>query len=357
MSETPVMSVRVPGLVVDPLLEALTRQLMMKSRDARPASAKAVHALVDLIDRDRPAAAAALGVELDPDEGLATAARSPEPARGHPRPPSADVTQQRYIAPAKRAASVDPPADLVASITAETAQIAPVWSRRARLAIAAGAVLAVLVALILTLRSQRPVAPTPPAPPRASTIAVTPSIDAGIAEPLAPAEPLARTPDEASGEPPAKSVAKPSRLAARSSAVNKPLPPPGTPAIEPPPPVAAPDPPAPAVDLMLLPPPATSASAPWAAPETPVAVSASAPAPSALQLMGPASAATVARLYSTVGKELKALDNARGSAATADLWLLYLRVRINDVIADPVKRAEADLLLHHLDDQVIQRSR
>ncbi|HET9623197.1 MAG TPA: serine/threonine-protein kinase, partial [Kofleriaceae bacterium] len=63
--DTPVMSVRVPGLVVDPLLEAFTRKLMMKARDDRPASAAAARDLIDLIDRDRPAAAAALGVALD----------------------------------------------------------------------------------------------------------------------------------------------------------------------------------------------------------------------------------------------------------------------------------------------------
>ncbi|HZJ66022.1 MAG TPA: hypothetical protein VFD36_21095, partial [Kofleriaceae bacterium] len=70
----------------------------------------------------------------------------------------------------------------------------------------------------------------------------------------------------------------------------------------------------------------------------------------------PATPAGVAQLYSTVGKQLKALDQARGSAATADLWPLYLRVRINDVIANPVKCAEADALLRHLDDEIGRRS-
>src|SRR5262245_12208337 len=65
LADTPIMSVRVPGLIVDPLLEALTRKLMMKSRDARPPTARAARELVDLIDRNRPAAAAALDIPLD----------------------------------------------------------------------------------------------------------------------------------------------------------------------------------------------------------------------------------------------------------------------------------------------------
>src|SRR5262245_6608869 len=52
--DTPIMSERVPGLRVDPLLEALTRKLMMKSRDARPQTARAARELVDLIHRHRP---------------------------------------------------------------------------------------------------------------------------------------------------------------------------------------------------------------------------------------------------------------------------------------------------------------
>jgi serine/threonine protein kinase len=53
---------RVPYLEVDPLLEAFARRLMAKKRNARPATAKAARELLDLIDRDRPAAAVALGM-------------------------------------------------------------------------------------------------------------------------------------------------------------------------------------------------------------------------------------------------------------------------------------------------------
>jgi serine/threonine-protein kinase len=84
--ETPVMSVRVPGLQVDPLLEAFTRKLMMKARDARPGSARAARHLIELIDRDRPTAAAALGVAHVAVPASSLGAAPPPPASGV-RPP------------------------------------------------------------------------------------------------------------------------------------------------------------------------------------------------------------------------------------------------------------------------------
>ena len=69
--DPPPIAERAPGVDADPLLEAFARKLMAKRRDARPATAKAARELLDLIERDRPAAAAALGVTL------ATVARAP----------------------------------------------------------------------------------------------------------------------------------------------------------------------------------------------------------------------------------------------------------------------------------------
>ena len=62
--EVPPMKLRAPGVRVDPLLEALTRTLMAKRPDDRPASARAVRELLDLISTDREAAASALGIAL-----------------------------------------------------------------------------------------------------------------------------------------------------------------------------------------------------------------------------------------------------------------------------------------------------
>lgn len=86
--DTPAMSQRAPGLTFDPLLEALTRRLMSKSREARPESAAATRLLIDLIVRDRPAAAAALDTTLPAGRRsiprIATAApATPPPPIGH----------------------------------------------------------------------------------------------------------------------------------------------------------------------------------------------------------------------------------------------------------------------------------
>jgi hypothetical protein len=70
----------------------------------------------------------------------------------------------------------------------------------------------------------------------------------------------------------------------------------------------------------------------------------------------PLTAAGVAQLYASVGRQLKALDEAHGSSATATLWPLYLRIHINDVISDPSKLADTSTLLYHLEDQVSRRS-
>jgi serine/threonine protein kinase len=99
LSETPVMAVRVPGLVVDRMLEGLTRKLMMKSRDARPESARAVRELLDLIERDRRAAAAALGIAVS-ERGAALT----EPVGAQPTPaqwsPEAATARMKPTPPA-----------------------------------------------------------------------------------------------------------------------------------------------------------------------------------------------------------------------------------------------------------------
>ncbi|HWO18088.1 MAG TPA: protein kinase [Kofleriaceae bacterium] len=63
--DPPPIAQRVHGLEVDPLLEAFARRLMAKRRDHRFPTAKHARELLDTIERDRAAAAAALGVPLD----------------------------------------------------------------------------------------------------------------------------------------------------------------------------------------------------------------------------------------------------------------------------------------------------
>jgi tRNA A-37 threonylcarbamoyl transferase component Bud32 len=75
----PPVAERAPGVVVDPLLEALALRLMAKRPEERLSSAQEVRRLVKLARSDRAAALAALGVAPRPDSDLQTvpAARSP----------------------------------------------------------------------------------------------------------------------------------------------------------------------------------------------------------------------------------------------------------------------------------------
>ncbi|HSS02954.1 MAG TPA: protein kinase [Kofleriaceae bacterium] len=393
LADTPVMSVRVPGLQVDPLLEALTRKLMMKSRDARPPSARAVRELIDLIERDRLAAAATLGVVLEHERatsrGLADSMAIPQLLPERPQssryvlsgPVATDPTQLAMdsaaitgLRPASMHAtaalsephqapwaSAPPPREMSSLRIApwvDTEQMPPVASRHRALAVAAVAGLFVIAALILAIRTRGGPAPTPtatilpalPAAPRdAGADAAQPSPMASVPEPPF-SEPVATEPPLV--EPPGRTVAKPARAAARPAAPGKASP--AAPSVEPP--RAEPAPPAVAAVEPPVQAPAASPIADDKPTESHLELS-PVHAPPPAQANAPATPASVAQLYAAVGKQLKALDQARGSAATADLWLLYLRVRINDVIANPVKCAEAEALLRHLDDEVVRRSR
>ncbi|MGN6105236.1 MAG: protein kinase domain-containing protein [Kofleriaceae bacterium] len=103
--DPPLISQRVPYLEVDPLLEALSRRLMAKKRESRPATAKAARELLDLIERDRAAAAAALGVPLD--IGVREAQVTQPVAAQRPHPPSEPPPLAFESQPAPRTARVD----------------------------------------------------------------------------------------------------------------------------------------------------------------------------------------------------------------------------------------------------------
>ncbi|HSN27302.1 MAG TPA: serine/threonine-protein kinase [Kofleriaceae bacterium] len=65
--DPPYIADRVPGLAVDPLLEAFARKLMARRPDARFASAHEALAVLQLLDRgDRESAAALLGLRREP---------------------------------------------------------------------------------------------------------------------------------------------------------------------------------------------------------------------------------------------------------------------------------------------------
>ncbi|HEU4730690.1 MAG TPA: serine/threonine-protein kinase, partial [Kofleriaceae bacterium] len=194
---------RVPYLEVDPLLEAFARRLMEKKPKARPATAKAARELLDLIARDRAAAAAALGVPLElcgraPAETtpLPPAARAKIDADGAARtrrlratpsptepmePPLASLVPTtpplrpppEVLAPmpvaysARRADSQPVPSPVIAHETSVRAPLSwpgtPLLHRRRSMIIAAVAVgtVVLVVALVARLGAKKPAPPDP----------------------------------------------------------------------------------------------------------------------------------------------------------------------------------------------------
>jgi serine/threonine protein kinase len=95
MLDPPPMSRRVPDLSVDPLLEAFTRRLMERDRDRRPANAREARDLLDLIERDRKAAAVLLSVSNDaPMSKVMTVPRLPSVAEGSSRNSQSSMERQ-----------------------------------------------------------------------------------------------------------------------------------------------------------------------------------------------------------------------------------------------------------------------
>jgi serine/threonine-protein kinase len=94
--EIPPMKQRAPDADVDPLLEAFTRTLLARSRDARPPTARAARLLLEQIERDRPEAARQLGVEGEPASAQRAPAKAPPGAgdRLATRPLGSQATRQ-----------------------------------------------------------------------------------------------------------------------------------------------------------------------------------------------------------------------------------------------------------------------
>src|SRR5262249_21979494 len=151
-------------LEVDPLLEAFARRLMAKKRDQRPANAKVARELLDLIERDRPAAAAALGVSLDvarmPQTTAPLAARQSGEA-----PPLASPGAVRRSATA-------PSHERAAYIATEAAWIAPVRRSRGWIVAAIGGAAAIGVAAFALTRSGGSSEPAKPSEPIAQPVPV-----------------------------------------------------------------------------------------------------------------------------------------------------------------------------------------
>ena len=140
MLDPPPISVRVPYLEVDPLLEAFARRMMLKKRDARPATAKVALVLLDKIANDRDAAAAELGVPREvvrtprSTEPVQTRHASndddgtfPPPLRGESKAPTmTNAVAVRTMTPAKGVELAREP-DTFASIPVEVHKPKRIW--------------------------------------------------------------------------------------------------------------------------------------------------------------------------------------------------------------------------------------
>ncbi|HEY1552840.1 MAG TPA: protein kinase [Kofleriaceae bacterium] len=183
MLDPPPISVRVPYLEVDPLLEAYARRLMAKSRDARPPTAKVARELLDLIEKDRAAAAAALGVPLaatrEPRTTEPVAPRNlddsfegtfPPPIREQLRTPPQAPPMSNAVARSERSIATD---------VAEPLE--PPRKRRGLLIGAAVGGVGLVVVLGLVLSSHEP--PAPKIPEQPTAIVNPPVVTAHVEQP------------------------------------------------------------------------------------------------------------------------------------------------------------------------------
>jgi serine/threonine protein kinase len=320
--DPPLISERVPYLDVDPLLEAFARRLLAKKRDNRPATAKAARELLDLIERDRPAAAAALGVPLE-------TTRVPMTTQPLARPDSTPRSELQTPAQAPpMTAAVAKPArdDPQKGIT--TDPVGLIEQRRSRWPLAA--VAAVLLAGGGFAAYELLGGGSEPKP--APTVATAPP------EPAKPAPPPVQVAVAPTEPPPAPTPPPPA-----------PTPPPPAPVQQPPAPVEvkAPEPAhATAKQHGVKTQPKAAAKTP--APvevkpaevkpaEVPVEVKPAAPPPPPTNV----DTATFVARYQAVGGALKKLAVAKGDGAVSDLSARYSLINFSEAMANQAKRDSA----------------
>jgi serine/threonine-protein kinase len=328
--DPPRIADRVPYLQVDPLLEAFARKLMAKKRDHRPATAKAARELLDLIERDRDAAAAALGVPLDAARPSMTTQDAtpiprhngdhpgtfPPPIRGEaPRP-------QQAVAVAVPRSQKDISTQLTDPLTARRRwpMIAAVLVALAGIAVAAVVVfggshdhkpaVATTAATTATMTPiPVPVAPAPTAPVATPTPTPTPAPPPPVE--TTAAQPPVETPVETK---PAQ-TAKP-HLTSRPKHPETKVEPKHAPEVK---------------TTPVLPPPPIETK-----PKT-------------------VDAGALVAQYKSVGAELKGLEQAKGVDAASDLWSRYRMIRITDALATQDKRDGASAVLSKLHTDVTAR--
>jgi serine/threonine-protein kinase len=332
--DPPLISERVPYLDVDPLLEAFARRMMAKKRDLRPATAKVARELLDLIEKDREAAAAALGVPL-------SAAR--EPMATQPQAPiRPHTTNDTFPPPIREALATPPQAPPMKGVVAtpasaprhvSTDSTAPVKRRNTPLIAAAVIGFAVLggaAAVIINggEKKKEPVAVVEQMPEQAPAPVVTPATPVEAQAPVVeektdPPVEEAKTPvveevKKTAVEEPKKTVEEPKKAVTKTKTQK----------------VATKT-----SDAVVTPPVVEKTPEKPVVVETPKVVDAN---------------ALVAQ-YKSVGKQLKALEDAKGAGTASDLWARYRIIRIADAMSTQPKRDEASAILAKLIKEIAAR--
>jgi serine/threonine protein kinase len=322
--DPPRIAERVPFLEIDPLLEALARRLMAKKRDARPPTAKAARELLDLIDRDRSAAAAALGVPLAPRPPMTTM-----PSRATTLDEGGDprdlIDTPRQVPPplAGPVAVAIPPSvgeRYIQTEPVETVEPRPGGIRRGTIVGAAIAAAVVIVGIIVVVSGgggggktepdNRVVAVAPAPAPAPAPVVAPIAIAKQPAEPT-PSEPAPEPEPQATPEPKPASSAKPAPRPQLVKPREKPA-------------------------ATIAKPPAEAIAKPPAEAIAKPPVEAIAKPPT-----GPLDNTALVARYKAVGGELKALQETKGIDAASDLQAQFRMIRISDAMSSAEKRADA----------------
>ena len=336
--DPPRISDRVPYLQVDPLLEAFARRLMAKKRDNRPATAKAARQLLDLIERDRDAAAAALGVPPEAARpSMVTADATPIPRHGGDHPGTFPPPIRQAPGMASPVAVVVPRSEK--DISTQLTDRVGARRRWPLLAAALVAIAGIAVAAVVVFGGSPADTPAPaPAPPAVATATVTPVPTPPTAPPVE-AKPETPPPVEIKAEtpPPVETNAETTRphLAPRPKHTEPKV---ETKKVE-----------TKKVETKKVETtqqPAVTTVAPPPPPPPPVETKAKPIDPGAL----------VAQ-YKSVGAELKALQQNKGVDAASDLWARYRMIRITDAMATQDKRDAAAAVLSKLHAEIATRTR
>jgi len=305
--DPPLISQRVPYLEVDPLLEAFARRLMAKKRDARPATAKAARELLDLIEKDRDAAAAALGVPLTSVREPAVTAPSAPQTRRHENssdtfpPPMGEQRDERFIRTS--------PIGQVS--TAEDEPLVPARKNRTVVFAAIGvAVAALIVIVIVAAGGKKSDAPAKPVEP---VVAIEPKVDP---TPPQPQHVVTQTPDagvEVAAIPDAGAdIAKVTPKVTKVTKVTKKDP-----------------------------------------KDTKVEPKITKVVPKVETAPGKLDGNKVAAQYSAIGKRLGTM----GANADPNWWVLWRRININDAMGDPALLKQAAQLLGKIQSEMTARDK